>query len=98
MNRKCADNELFENTNYSQHSVYNDAAFLSFDEPVDQIDFQKLGQWILQARDGEINQSDFQKLQHCLLTNPQALRYYVEFMWLCAELHEVYHEKQAVLV
>jgi hypothetical protein len=97
MSHKYIDKELFENTDHDLHSIYDDAAFLPFDEPADQTNYEKLGQWILRTQDGAIHQSDFQKLEHCLLTDPHALRYYVEFMWLCAGLHAIFHEKEGVL-
>lgn len=97
MTHKCIDNELFNTNNHlSDHSVYDDAAFMPFEEPVPQTDFLELGGWILQAQDGVISEADFQKLQHCLRTDPLAMKYYVEFIWLCASLHALYREKQAV--
>ena len=98
MSRKCLEKELYENSdNAHQHNVYDDAAFLSFDEPADLIDFLKLGQWILQAQDGVISDSDFYKLQNCLMTDSRAMEFYVDFTEICAGLHTLYHEKQAVL-
>jgi hypothetical protein len=98
MKHKCIDNGLFEDIDHSHHhNEYDDAAFLPFDETVARLDYEKLGRWILQAQDGVINNSDFRTLQHCLLTDTHALRYYVEFMWLSARLHTLFHEKQPVL-
>jgi hypothetical protein len=95
MNRKCLDKEFCIDTEESPgwlDSLNNTYDVESSVKP--QVDFLKLAELILQTQDGDIKKSDFHKLENWLLTDPYALKYYVEFMWLCAGLHTLLSEKR----
>jgi hypothetical protein len=98
MAHKCIDNDLFDDVRRRYYrEICDDADSISFEEPDGHTDFELLSRWILQAQDGQITQSDFNKLHHCLSTDPEALSYYVDFSWLGAALHHIYSIKPPIL-
>jgi hypothetical protein len=80
--------------NSHHHDVDYDDGMVSLEEPDGRHDFETLGKWILQMQDGDIEKSDFHKFEHCLLTDPIALDYYIEFMWIFTGLHILLNKKQ----
>lgn len=52
---------------------------------------QRLGDLFLRLQDGQLPEQSFRHLERRLLTDREALDYYVEFMHLSAMLHLHYH-------
>jgi hypothetical protein len=100
MSRKCIAKELYESVEHSHYQdKYDDNDILSLEGfSEDRKDFLQLGELILQTQDGNIKKSDFHKLENWLLTDSHALKYYVEFMWLCAGLHTLLNEKRLLAI
>jgi hypothetical protein len=93
MTHKCLDKEFCMNANDSLNRNHSDHDILNIDDSNEpRRNFLKLSEWILQTQDGDIKESEFLKLEHCLLTDHEALKYYVEFMQLCAGLHMMFNK------
>jgi len=57
----------------------------------------RLGEMILKLQDGEFEERYFLRMQKWLMCDEKALRYYVEFMQLCAELYITFNKNREPL-
>lgn len=57
----------------------------------------RLGQMILRLQDGDLEQRYVHRLEKWLLADQEALKYYVEFSHLCADLHFMLGKKNKQL-
>lgn len=93
MSRKHLDNVLDHYVEDWDHQNHDD--LWPADQPDDDYnEYRQLGRWILQMQDGNLKESEFNKLQNTLSKDTDALKYYVEFMQVCAGLHMLFNPQK----
>lgn len=75
------------------HLCFEAGGAESPEEPLDK--FSKLGYLILRLQDGELDEHYSQLLEQWLLSDREALNYYLEFQQLNALLYSYFHPERA---
>ena len=63
----------------------------------DEKDKLRLGEMILKLQDGELEERYFLRMQKWLMCDERALRYYVDFMGVCAGLYLTFNKMREPL-